>query len=420
MLIDFRVRNFRSVRDELVLSLVAAKDAALVDSNVVASTNKVVPNTLRSAVIYGPNASGKSNLVRALTFMRAFVAESATVVQAGQSLNVQAFRLDAAMADQPSQFEITFAVDGVRYQYGFALTRDRVVDEWLLVYKAAKAQQWFTRHWDAPTQTERYEFSAHLTGQRKLWQEATRPNALFLSTAVQLNSELLRPVFQWIVDQLVVFHGGPPLPDYSVDMAQHSEGAKAIVELLGAADISIAGIDVVKRKGFRQWLQLDGATGMLNTSRQDAEFSTPQFRHVTDAGTATFDLEDESLGTQHLFALAGPVLDILRLGRVLVVDELDSSLHTLLVRRLVEWFHNPALNPRGAQLIFTTHDTTLLDQTLFRRDQVWFIEKTRAQATHLYPLTDFSPRKGEALERGYLQGRYGAVPMLSDLQPSQH
>lgn len=115
-----------------------------------------------------------------------------------------------------------------------------------------------------------------------------------------------------------------------------------------------------------------------------------------------------------LFALAGPVLDILRQGRVLVVDELDRSLHTMIVRRLVEWFHNPAMNPHGAQLVFTTHDTALLDQTLFRRDQVWFVEKTREQATHLYPLSDFSPRKGEALERGYLQGRYGAVPMLSD------
>ena len=415
MLIDFRVSNFRSVREEQVLSLVAAADKAHTDTHVAPAPNKVVPATLRSAVIYGPNAGGKSNLIRALNFMRGAVAESAGL-QPGQLFNAQPFRLDAAMAAQPSKFELTFAVDGVRYQYGFALTPERVIEEWLLVYKAPKAQQWFTRKWDVQSQQDTYEFGSHLTGQRKLWQEATRSNALFLSTAAQLNSETLTPVFRWIVENIVVFQtAGMLANDFSVAMAQTTTGAQALTDLLRAADISIAAIDVVAHKGFHQSLQIDNATGAVHGHRQDAEIAVPQFRHVTDAGSATFELADESDGTQRLFALAGPVLDILRTGRVLVVDELDSSLHTMLVRRLVESFHNTSQNTGDAQLVFTTHDTALLDQSLFRRDQVWFVEKTREQATHLYPLTEFSPRKGEALERGYLAGRYGAVPMLGEL-----
>jgi uncharacterized protein len=415
MLIEFRTSNFRSIREEQVLSLVAAKDKSLADTHVAAAPNKVVPAALRSAVIFGPNAGGKSNLLRALAFMRGAVAESAGL-QPGQLFNVQLFRLDAAMAEQPSEFEITFALSGARYQYGFALTPSRIVEEWLLVYKTQKAQQWFSRKWDAERQQDTYEFSSHLTGQRKLWQEATRSNALFLSTAAQLNSEALTPVFRWIVDNIVVFLPATMLDgDPSTAMAQTSSGAQALTDLLKAADISISGIEIVKRKGVRQLWQMDGATGALHTERQDAEFAMPQFRHVAEAGSATFELGDESDGTQRLFALAGPLLEILRTGRVLVVDELDRSLHTMIVRRLVEWFHDSAYNTGGAQLVFTTHDTALLDQSLFRRDQIWFVEKTRDQTTRLYPLSEFSPRKGEALERGYLSGRYGAVPMLGDL-----
>jgi AAA15 family ATPase/GTPase len=126
-------------------------------------------------------------------------------------------------------------------------------------------------------------------------------------------------------------------------------------------------------------------------------------------------LNEESTGTQRLFALAAPVLDVLRDGRVLIIDELDSSLHPLLVRQLIGMFHNSRINKNKAQLVFSTHDTSLLDQSIFRRDQVWFTEKDSDQATNLYPLTDFSPRKNEALEKGYLMGRYGAVPFFKEI-----
>lgn len=146
----------------------------------------------------------------------------------------------------------------------------------------------------------------------------------------------------------------------------------------------------------------------------DTEEHRLRFHHATEQGQAVFDLMDESNGTRNLLFLAGPVLDILRKGLTLVIDELDTSLHTLLVRELVRLFHRPESNTGGAQLIFTTHDTSLLDAPdLFRRDQVWFVEKDRDQASALVSLSEFSPRKNEALERGYLMGRYGGVPFLS-------
>jgi len=139
----------------------------------------------------------------------------------------------------------------------------------------------------------------------------------------------------------------------------------------------------------------------------------PMFQHVTENGSATFEFEDESGGTQKLFALAGPLFDILKNGSVLIVDELDRGLHPLLIRQLVTLFQNPESNAHGAQLLFTAHETSLLDPDLLRRDQIWFTEKNAEQASTLFPLTEFTPRKNEAFESRYLSGRYGAVPILN-------
>ncbi|MFA5243010.1 MAG: AAA family ATPase [Sulfuricella sp.] len=416
MLLEFRIRNFRSIRDEIVISFVASKDKKLAETHLASTSIKSLAHVVRSAVVYGPNASGKSTLLQALAFMRGVVAESATTMQLGQTFNVQPFRLDAEWATQPTEFEVSFIFNGVRHQYGFSLTPERIVDEWLLVYRAAKPQQWFSRSFDEETKTSTYEFSTHLTGPRKLWQESTRPNALFLSTAAQLNSELLGPVFRWLVEQPVYFGAGlTPLPDFTTELLQTEIGKRAVRDFLTSADISISDVVSVPRQGFQQKIMF-GPEG-AQVTREDREMLMPQFVHKTERGSASFELHEESQGTQRLYALAAPVLDVLKHGRLLIVDELDSSLHPLLLRQLVRMFHQPELNPLGAQLLFTTHDTSLLDRTLFRRDQIWFTEKDRDQATHLYPLTDFSPRETEAWERGYLIGRYGAVPFFNESTP---
>lgn len=414
MLIEFRVKNFRSLRDEQVLSLVASKDKFLMDTNTLETGIKAAPVVLRSAVIYGANASGKSNLIKALQFMRGVVAESATVIQPGQTFSVQPFRLDSESAGQPTQFEITFLLEGVRHQYGFAMTPQRIVSEHLLVYKAFKPQRWFERRFDADTGKDTYEFGSGLKGAKQVWEGATRSNALFLSMAVQLNSDQLRPVFDWFVNRLAIFNEVTPLaPQFSVQMLGRADKRKEICDFLAAADTSITDIEVVTRKVPGQTVHFDLASGKTEVRTEQIEENQLRFKHVTEHGEAVFDLADESNGTRNLLFLTGPVLDILNKGLTLVIDELDTSLHTLLVRRLVQLFHSSDINTGGAQLVFTTHDTSLLDAPdLFRRDQIWFVEKNGDQASSLVSLSDFSPRKKEALERGYLMGRYGGVPFL--------
>lgn len=416
MLVEFRVKNFRSLRDEQVFSLVASRDKSLVDTHTFDTGLKAAPSLVRSAAIYGANASGKSNLIKALQYMRGVVMESATVIQPGQAYAIQPFRLDAESASQPTDFEVTFILDGVRYQYGFAMTAQRIVSEHLLVYKAFKPQRWFDRHFDESTGEDVYDFGPGLKGPKNLWEGATRPNALFLSMAAQLNSEALRPVFGWFASGLVILNEQAQLgPQVSIQMLKQAEGRKQICDFLSAADISITDIEVVTRRVPGQSVHFDLVAGKTEVRTEEMEEHQLRFSHVTEQGKAVFDLMDESNGTRRLLFLAGPVMDILHKGLTLVMDELDTSLHPLLVRELVRLFHRPGINTGGAQLVFTTHDTSLLDApNLFRRDQIWFVKKERDQASALVSLSEFSPRKNEALERGYLMGRYGAVPFLDN------
>ncbi len=416
MLVEFRTKNFRSLRDEQVLSLVASTDKTLLDTHALDTGLKAAPHVLKSAVVYGANASGKSNLIKGLQYMRGVVLESAAL-QPGQTFDrLQTFKLDATSGSQPTEFEVTFLIDGVRYQYGFAMNAQRIVSEQLMVYKAFKPQRWFERHFDVESGKDVYEFGSGLKGAKNLWEGATRPNALFLSIAVQLNSEALLPVFDWFANRLVIFNEQTPLsPQVSVQMLKQDAQRKAICDFLRAADISIADIEVATQQAMVHTIHVDLATGKRGETASEQAVDEVKFHHVTEHGQAVFDLMDESSGTRNLLFLTGPILDILNKGLTLVVDELDTSLHTLLVQALVRLFHRPEVNTGGAQLVFTTHDTSLLDAYgLFRRDQIWFVEKQSDQSSSLYPLLDFSPRKNEALERGYLQGRYGALPFLSN------
>lgn len=414
MLIEFRVRNFRSFGDEAVLSLVASSDKSLAETNTTLTKTPSAQRTLRTAVVYGANASGKSNLLRAMAVMGGIVRES-FALRPEQLLNVQPFRLSAALSTEPTLFEIMMTLDGVRYQYGFELTASRIVAEWLLVYQKTKPQTWFDRRYDPATEKETFEFGSHLAGNKRAWQDATRPNALFLSTAVQLNSDQLKPLHAWFVDSLVVsFDLGQIHPAYSTNIILDPEGHAAIKSILNAADIGISSISAVRQNNPIQQFWIDTATGRSETRTEPGETLVPHFHHLGQGTEAVFGYEDESRGTQTLFSLAGPLLDVIRNGRTFIIDELDRSLHPLLVRQIIKIFHDPESNPTGAQLIFSTHDTSLLDSNLFRRDQIWLTEKRVDQSSELIPLIEFSPRKGEALEKAYLGGRYGGVPILRE------
>ena len=413
MLIEFRVKNFRSIREEQCLSLVASKDKDHCTTHLASTGIPGIPHLVKSAVLYGANASGKSNIINALLFMKGVVMNSSTSLE-GQKFNYSHFKLDAEFSKQPSEFEVTFVNQGVRYQYGFSLLPDRVAEEWLLVYKSAKPQAWFSRSIDHHTGKDRYNFSTHLTGQRKVWQESTRTNVLFLSKAVDLNSEQLRPIFLWFAENLMIIPvGHQPINDFSVEYAQTEEGKNELLKFLINADLSISNLSFEKKKLKKVDLHF-GVGKEPSQQLTDVEVSFPKFLHQAEKGVAEFEFQDESTGTQKFFAFAGPILNVMKHGSTLVVDELDGSLHTFLVRLLIKYFHSSDINMLGSQLIFSTHDTALLDTSIFRRDQIWFVEKDRAQATKLYPLTQFSPRKNEALERGYLMGRYGAIPFFSN------
>jgi AAA15 family ATPase/GTPase len=411
MLVEFRVKNFRSIRDDLCLSMVASKDKEKVATNTVETGIPSIQTLLRSAVVYGPNASGKSALVNAMQFAQAIVATSATL-KPDQPLPYTPFKLDSATVTQPSEFEFTFILDKVRYQYGFALLPGRIAEEWLYVYKTAKPQTWFERKGPADS-VQIYSFGSSLVGQRKVWQVATRSNALFLSTAVQLNSDSLRPIYDWITSQLVIFAAGTqPMFDFSTNRAATDDGKKMLVDFLNAADIGISDLSTRVQKQHIVNLEMN-ESGPLHTV-SEREVRVPLFMHRTAKASAVFQMEEESTGTQRLFAFAAPIIDALKVGRVVVADGLDGSLHSHITRFLVQLFHRPASGHSAAQLIFTTHDTSLLDADVFRRDQIWFMEKGHDQVSTIVPLSEFSPRKNEALERGYLAGRYGALPMIED------
>jgi AAA15 family ATPase/GTPase len=414
MLVEFSVRNFRSIRERQTLSLVAeASGKELRASHVFDPGAPATPELLRSAVIYGPNAAGKSNLILALSFVKKFVLNSARGGQQGDAIDVVSFQMDLESKNQPSEFEIIFVEAGVRYQYGFVLTRQRVEKEWLIAYPKGNPQLWFERN-----QGKDWKFSTYFRGQKKVWQEATRDNALFLSTAVQLKAEQLTPVFNWFLDR---FRGIAPYArvssSYSTSQCEHDSSVRQqIIGFLQQADFGIHNIKIDHRQFDESMLFKDMPDPVRQFFLKDMEnhkLTDVHFSHRLETGDEIFlEMSEESGGTQKLFGLAGPWLDVLSNGRVLVIDELDTSLHPLLIRHLVGMFHDPAVNQKNAQLIFSTHDTSLLQRDVFRRDQVWLAEKDHHLQSHFYPLTDFKVRKEENIERGYLQGRYGALPLL--------
>lgn len=420
MLIEFSVANFRSLRERQTLNLTKAKGDELASTNTFTTHAASEYQLLRSAAIYGPNAGGKSNLLTALKTMQRIVLQSATSQQRGDKLPVVPFRLSQDTLTAPSEFEVMFIVDQVRYQYGFAATSDRIHEEWLLAYPKGRPQRWFGRAWDESAECYDWELGSNLMGEKQVWQKSTRDNALFLSTAVQLNSEQLQPIYDWFKNTLHLTNVGGWGPDFSAELCEKNEKVQ-VMDFLQAADLSIEDI-LIEKMPFDVKVLPDDMPEYVKDAiagdLKDKELIDIKTVHKSSDGKlVTFDFSDESDGTQKLFSFAGPWIDSLANGYVLFIDELHDNLHPRLVQFLVKLFHSNETNPKNAQLVFTTHETSILNQEEFRRDQIWFCEKDKQQATVLYPLTDFSPRKGrENLELAYLSGRYGALPYIRPLR----
>ncbi len=420
MLIEFRVENHRSIREEQALTLVAGRGGDPDDSRP-RRVSGVADPLLPAAALYGANASGKSNLLMAMAFLRDAVMYSHRSWSPEGGVPRDPFAWGDVAT--PSLFEMTAVIDGTRFEYGFTTDGLAFLEEWLHAWPLGHKQVWFER------ERQDIKFGDKLKGENRVVAEVTRPNALFLSASAQLQHEQLRPVYRWIsriqVESLPTMRPRPRSLSWA-RLGLSAEGEQAtllphleegvrearlagLLELLRAADVGILDVKLVMEESpYPARGPSAGVRRRIYLCHQGS-----------DAGW--LPLEEESHGTQTIFHLAAPLLEVIERGGVLVVDELEKSLHPLLAQLIVRQFNDPTLNPKNAQLIFSTHDTNLLGtmsgEPTLRRDQIWLTEKDKQGATQIYPLTDYQPRKQENVERGYLQGRYGAIPFLGSLVP---
>jgi len=411
MLLRFTAANFRSLRDEQELSLVATSLGDL-DRALLAPLG-LREKALRVAAIYGANASGKTNILRALHFVWTAVSESQTSWKPDQRIPRQPFRLAGDQRGKPSTFKVDLMLDGTRYEYGFSVDDERVVEEWLDAYPSTRRQKWFRRSLDS------FSFGKFLTGKNKLIEGVTRQNSLFLSAAAQNNHEQLTTIYRWFTSKLLFVTSDRELIRHTtIRMCKDPKFKIRLEEFLREADLGLVSIEMTERDvpaATKKLLAALRETGDFDKLPAEFPAKVPDISFVHRCEhdkNVTLPMNLESDGTLAFFELLGPVIDALDEGGVICIDELDSSLHPLLALELVRVFNSAERNAKGAQLLFNTHDTNLLDLSILRRDQIWFTEKDRCGTTHLYPLTDFKPRKQENLQRGYLQGRYGAIPFL--------
>lgn len=404
---SFRLGNHRSFRDEQELLLMPAG-----------------PGDERSAApvaaIYGANASGKSNLLNGLEFMRSAVLDSFAQWEVEGAVPRRPFKLAPESRLEPSVFVVELVTDDIRYTYGFALDDDCVREEWLYSYPEKRKRVIFERERDeiklGSTVTE-------MKAKLEVLEELMRPNALFLSACARLTLDPLMPVYRWFNRSLRIRHGSDPFgvtTTVARFLAKDSGNTKRLLALLAAADVGIVDVHVDEYEDPRRIREIHRAE--KNLARAELAYVRARgaqrrtdLKFVHDGSDEAFDLRDESAGTRNWLALIPAVLTALDSASVFVVDEIDASLHPLLTARLVSLFQDGDTNPNGAQLIFTTHDTsllgTMLGDQMLDRDQIWFVEKKRG-ASGLYALSDFKPRKEQNTERRYLAGSYGAVPVL--------
>ncbi len=397
MIVEFSLRNYLSIKDEVKISFLATSlKESLSEHNDSIPLSDTGFSLLRSAVIYGANASGKSNVLKALAFFKRFITESFIKSQAGEAIDVEPFRLNSSSVQEPTMMEATFAEGGYIYRYGFEITDKAVSAEWLFqraCKKRAKEVEWFYR--------DNGETSVHQQGdlvRELVSKKMIRDNALILSTAAQFNDPKAVAILRWLGDTQVIFCSEDEmLWQQAIRHLDDERVRSRITAFARYADLGIEEINRVDNRIVSSHLQYD------DDGREVNNVAFP-FRG------------NESEGTIKYFSLSYPIIDALDNGKRVIIDELDSKLHPLLVRKIVTLFNSPETNPKGAQLLFTAHDTFLLGAGLFRRDQVWFTQKDSFGATEAYSLAEYKVRSTSPFERDYLQGRYGATPIIGDLE----
>ncbi|HAN90534.1 MAG TPA: hypothetical protein DCQ33_00455 [Nitrospira sp.] len=405
MLVQFSVKNYLSFYEPVTLSLLAVPELDT-DEQKIENTFEATGDLrlVKSAAIYGANASGKSNLINALALLRYLVVSSFTKIEPGQPLLVVPFRLRRGSEEQPSELAIIWLDDVTRFRYQITVDKQRVLREVLVSAPAqadpdsvGKEQTLFERRGlEVQLGTAFPEGGALPKGGFQ------RENALFLSYAAQFEGPISKKVMAWFSNTLKPISGleDTQVRPFTARRLVANQGAGEILDLARRADLGIAGIRAEQRRP-NEPLE-------IITSKEVYD------EYGKQVGLTDFLFSRESEGTQKFVSLAGPLLDVLKHGKVLIIDEFDARLHPTLTQAIVEIFHGPA-NSRNAQLVFATHDTNLLNRSLIRRDQIWFTEKNEQGATNLYSLADFQLEKSALFERDYLQGKFGAIPNVRAL-----
>ena len=413
MLIDFSLSNFRSYSGEGKLSLVATKgDDSMPDNRIDLPSEKF--QLLRTAAIYGANASGKSNLILGMHQLAAHVTPP---TDRGEDPSHEPFRLDPLRINEPTCFSISFIDQGVVYKYQLERSATQVVFESLDVFPQGRKQNWFTRR-------DEFEFNTiHLKGDKVRLQRVTPPSMPFLAVAAAFEHPQLSAPAQWICSNLRSMNQGFEFrarsPDEEIAKQLHTDADfhRWVNHFLSYADTGIQRVEVaIESKVVRRVRRNPDNSSEPYFVEMPQEIYVPQFVHKAVDGTPVlFGPNLESLGTRRLFRLLAPIYRVLRSGELAVIDEFSASMHPTMVRALVRLFQSPTLNPNNAQLVFSAHDATLLNRGLFRRDQVWFTEKDETGATALYSLQDIKGVRAEdQFEKGYLQGKYGGIPFFSE------
>ncbi len=398
MLIQFTVENFLSFKEAATLSLVASslKEKQTQAEDIIFELDGANISLLKSAVVYGANASGKSNLVKALDFFKWFVINSSKGVQSSERIQVESFRLNKETEYEPSYFEAIFADNDMQYRYGFEVDDKKVCREWLyqkVNKRKAKEVELFLRTED------NYEIHTKFAvGKEVVEKKMVRDNALLLSVAAQFNESVSVDIMAWLANTTIVTGSSDERTwEIATTQIDNPEMKQRIVAFAQFADFGIDDIRKVDNTVISSHQQYDD-------DGKETKSVTFPFR------------KNESEGTIKYFSLAFPIIDALDNGKRLIIDEFDSKMHPLLTCKIIALFNSLVTNPRNAQLIFTTHDTNLLSANLFRRDQVWFTQKDSFGASSLYSLAEYKVRNSAPFEKDYLMGKYGGVPVVGQFE----
>ena len=396
MIIQFSIANYLSFKEPATLSLAATslREPEAEASGVSFELDGINLKLLKSAVVFGANASGKSNLIKALHFFKDFVFNSFKALQSDERISVEPYRLNAAYAKEPSMMEMVMAVEGSIFRYGFEVTPTAVGKEWLY-RKACKPRskeiELFYRENGLFNVHAKYNQAQELVNKKMI-----RDNALLLSTLAQFNDPTAVSLIRWLGETQCL--SDQDETNVWKDALKHLDDPnmrRRIVAFSQFADLGLDDIEKVNNRLVSTHALFD------NDGNKTGDVSFP------------FEV-NESEGTLKYFSFAYPILHALDAGTRLIIDELGAKLHPTLLEHIVGLFNNATTNPRNAQLIFTTHDTNLLSSHLFRRDQIWFTQKDIYGASRLFSLAEYKVRSNAPFERDYLLGKFGATPIIGN------